>query len=283
MVDPDRERGDALRRVHRHLLLPPLQDHAAGRRTGFPEPSVVVPLILLACLVATSVPMQLASRAARAGRLGATRCSSLVALVVQAGYLAYEVHDFADQLASDSGITRDAYSSIYYTLLGADHAHVALGLLLDLWLLAKLARGLTPYRLNAVAGDRVVLALRQRAHARRDRDPALGGDDACGGSSPAVGRPPRRGAASGRAAHVVGYGLTEAECGAGGARWGIQHDVWQGALISGRGVRCVLAAELAARHRDRRPRGGRATRAPPPPGRAPLLRDRRRSPRTRSS
>ena len=34
-------------------------------------------------------------------------------------------------------------------LLGADHAHVALGLLFDLWLLAKLARGFTTYRVNA--------------------------------------------------------------------------------------------------------------------------------------
>ena len=32
----DRERGDALHRVHRHVLLPPLQDHAlaAGRDPG---------------------------------------------------------------------------------------------------------------------------------------------------------------------------------------------------------------------------------------------------------
>ena len=35
-------------------------------------------------------------------------------------------------------------------LLGADHAHVAVGILLVVWLLWKLARGLTMYRLNAV-------------------------------------------------------------------------------------------------------------------------------------
>jgi len=44
---------------------------------------------------------------------------------------------------------RNAYSSIYYTLLGADHAHVALGVLFDLWLLGKLATGLTRYRVRA--------------------------------------------------------------------------------------------------------------------------------------
>ena len=116
---------------------------------GLPEPKWVVPVILVACLASTSVPMQLASRAVRAGRLAATRLFISLALLVQASYFAYEVHDFSDQLHRFD-ITRNAYSSIYYTLLGADHAHVLLGVLFNLWLLGKLARGLTTYRLNAV-------------------------------------------------------------------------------------------------------------------------------------
>ena len=47
------------------------------------------------------------------------------------------------------------------------------------------------------------------------------------------------------AAHVLGYGLTEAECGAGGLHWGINNDVWQGALLVA-AASFVLAAELAA-------------------------------------
>jgi heme/copper-type cytochrome/quinol oxidase subunit 3 len=115
---------------------------------GIPEPKVVVPLILVAVLLASSIPMHLASQAAQAGRLAATRLFILAALVLQAGYFAYEVHDFSDQLKTFD-ITRDAYSSIYYVLLGADHAHVALGILFNLWLLWKLARGLTRYRVHA--------------------------------------------------------------------------------------------------------------------------------------
>jgi heme/copper-type cytochrome/quinol oxidase subunit 3 len=115
---------------------------------GLPAPKLVMPLILVGCLAATSAPMQLASRAARAGRLLATRLFLVTALVVQAGYFAYEVHDFQDRLRT-FGIGRNAYSSIYYTLLGADHAHVALGILFNLWLLGKLATGLTTYRANA--------------------------------------------------------------------------------------------------------------------------------------
>jgi heme/copper-type cytochrome/quinol oxidase subunit 3 len=116
---------------------------------GIPKPKLLIPLILLGVLVSTSIPARLAAGAARAGRLGATRFFVAVILLVQAGYFAYEVHDFADQLRS-FGISRDAYSSIYYTLLGADHAHVLLGALFCLWLLAKLATGFTTYRLNAV-------------------------------------------------------------------------------------------------------------------------------------
>jgi cytochrome c oxidase subunit I+III len=116
---------------------------------GDPRPDVVIPLILVACLSTTSVFMQLAWRATRAGRLVATRLLLVAALVVQCGYFAYEVQDYADKVRADP-ITTDAYSSIHFTLLGADHAHVFVGILLNVWLLWKLARGLTMYRANAV-------------------------------------------------------------------------------------------------------------------------------------
>jgi heme/copper-type cytochrome/quinol oxidase subunit 3 len=116
---------------------------------GDPRPDVVIPLILVACLSTTSVFMQLAWRATRAGRLVATRLLLVAALVVQCGYFAYEVQDYADKVRADP-ITTDAYSSIRFTLLGADHAHVFVGILLNVWLLWKLARGLTMYRANAV-------------------------------------------------------------------------------------------------------------------------------------
>jgi heme/copper-type cytochrome/quinol oxidase subunit 3 len=109
-----------------------------------------VPLVLLGVLLVTSVPMQLALRAANAHRLGAARLLLGLASIVQAGYFAMQVHEYAGDLGRFAPADH-AYASIYYTLLGADHAHVALGLLLDLWLLAKLARGLTRYRLNALS------------------------------------------------------------------------------------------------------------------------------------
>jgi cytochrome c oxidase subunit 3 len=116
---------------------------------GIAEPKVVVPLVMLGVLLTTSLPLQLAVRAGRAGRLAAVRALVALALVVQAGYFAMEVHLYADDLSKFSP-SEHAYASAYYTLLGADHAHVAIGLLLDLWLLGKLVTGLTTYRLNAL-------------------------------------------------------------------------------------------------------------------------------------
>jgi heme/copper-type cytochrome/quinol oxidase subunit 3 len=116
---------------------------------GTPEPRVVVPLLMAGILATTSVPMYLAARAARGARLWGARVFLVWALVVQCGYLVWAIHDYVHQLQSSTP-QDNAYSSIYYTLLGADHAHVAVGILLVLWLLWKLLRGLTMYRLNAV-------------------------------------------------------------------------------------------------------------------------------------
>ena len=114
-----------------------------------PEPRVVVPLIMCGILATTSLPMQLAARAARRGGLWTARFLLVWALVVQCGYLVYEIHDYVDQLHRSTP-QDNAYGSIYYTLLGADHAHVAIGLLLNAWILWKLLFGMTEYRRKAL-------------------------------------------------------------------------------------------------------------------------------------
>jgi cytochrome c oxidase subunit 3 len=116
---------------------------------GDPEPRVIVPLVATAILSATSLLMEGAWRATRRGRLGRTRSLITLAVVIQSAYLVYAVHDYSDQLKK-LPIGKDAYSSIHFVLLGADHAHVFVGILFNLWLLWKLARGLTTYRANAV-------------------------------------------------------------------------------------------------------------------------------------
>jgi heme/copper-type cytochrome/quinol oxidase subunit 3 len=113
---------------------------------GVPDPKVLVPAVLTVVLVSTSIPMQLAFVAARAGRLASARLLLAVALIVQAGYLAMQIHLFVDDLHRFSP-SATAYASSYFTLVGAHHAHVLVGILLDAWLLLRLSTGLTTYRL----------------------------------------------------------------------------------------------------------------------------------------
>lgn len=112
---------------------------------GTPEPKVVVPLILLGVLILTGPLMWRASHSATPRRW------LLLALFVQSGYFAMEVADYQDDLHHFTP-QQHAYGSLYYTLLGADHGHVALGLLLDAWILWKLLFGMTEYRGKALRG-----------------------------------------------------------------------------------------------------------------------------------
>ena len=113
---------------------------------GIAPPKVAVPLLLTGALVATSAPMVLAARAARDGRAGAAVRLVALALTVQTGYLAVQIVELDHDLRAFAPRAGGAYASIYYTLLAAHHAHVALGLLLDVWLLSRLAHGLNRYR-----------------------------------------------------------------------------------------------------------------------------------------
>lgn len=115
---------------------------------GVAKPPVLVPVLLTLALVATSWPMHRASSAAGLGaRVRALRSVAL-ALAVQLVYIVWQLHDFVDRMHAvrpqDS-----AYASISTTLLGADHAHVVLGVLLNAWLLLRLASGLSRYRVVA--------------------------------------------------------------------------------------------------------------------------------------
>jgi cytochrome c oxidase subunit III len=116
---------------------------------GIDKPKVALPLVLTAILVSTAVPLFLAVRSARLGRARAAWLLVLVAVLVQGAYLGVQIHEFASDL--DKMSPKDSsYASIYFTLLGAHHIHVAVGILLELWLVARLLGGMTNYRLIAL-------------------------------------------------------------------------------------------------------------------------------------
>jgi cytochrome c oxidase subunit 3 len=117
---------------------------------GVAHPKTLDPSILTTVLVATSVPMALAARRATVQQLRGTVAMIVLALTVQCGYLAYQLHTFVGELHALPP-RGSAYASAYTALLGLHHAHVLLGVLLDLGLLFWLAvGGLSHYRATGV-------------------------------------------------------------------------------------------------------------------------------------
>ncbi len=115
---------------------------------GIADPKLLRPLAFTAILVFTSVPMWVATQAAKAGRRGLLRANLLGALAIGALYLWLQSDLLRTNAASFTPRT-DAYGSIYYTLQVAHALHVFAGLLLNGWLLSKVRR-LTVYRLFGV-------------------------------------------------------------------------------------------------------------------------------------
>jgi len=116
---------------------------------GVPHPEVLLPLVLTGVLIAAAAPVVLASRAAQGGRVAMARGLLAVALVLQLGYLGVQSllfrHDLLDFSPGDH-----AYGSAYFMLLALHHAHVVAGVLLSGFLLARLAGGLTSYRVTGL-------------------------------------------------------------------------------------------------------------------------------------
>lgn len=117
---------------------------------GAPSPEVLIPALLTGVLLATSVPIALAARRARAGEKRGAVAMIALAAFVQSGYLAYQLHQLVAEVHTLPPHS-SAYASAFIAMLALHHAHVLLGVLLDLgvmfWLLA---RGLSDYRLTAV-------------------------------------------------------------------------------------------------------------------------------------
>ncbi len=116
---------------------------------GIEAPKIALPLSLTGALVLTSIPMFMAVRAARAGRPRGAIAWITPALAVQCGYLAVQIVLYLDDL-SKFRPQDTAYGSIYFTLLMTHHIHVFIGILLNLWIIYRLFKGMTAYRLTGM-------------------------------------------------------------------------------------------------------------------------------------
>ncbi len=112
---------------------------------GVPRPALLAPLGLTTLLVLTALPLVLAAGWARQAKRGPAWRALGLATVLQIGYLGLQLHELSTQIAQFSP-RASSYASMYFTLLVVAHLHVLVGVALNLWLLARLARGLTRYR-----------------------------------------------------------------------------------------------------------------------------------------
>lgn len=99
---------------------------------GIAKPHVLLPWILTAVLVSSSLPLVVATRIDAARRIALLRACLFAPFVLGVVYAVLQFlqykHDWSDMRPSNS-----AYSSIYYTLTGLHWAHVVAGLLLVLF------------------------------------------------------------------------------------------------------------------------------------------------------
>ncbi len=101
---------------------------------GEVPPDLVLPSIATGVLVASCVPMVLASRSARAHRGPASGAAVAVTLLGGAAFLVLQILDWVSEWPR-STLSKDAYGSLFYTITGLHTAHVVIGLGMLLFLL----------------------------------------------------------------------------------------------------------------------------------------------------
>jgi cytochrome c oxidase subunit III len=111
-----------------------------------PKPPLLTPTLLTAALVLTSIPLHIAARAAGDGRRETAWRATTSAFVVQLVYIVWQLHDYVHTIDVYDP-QQSAWSSIFITLLGADHLHVLVGVLLSGWFVIRISSRLTRYRI----------------------------------------------------------------------------------------------------------------------------------------
>jgi heme/copper-type cytochrome/quinol oxidase subunit 3 len=107
---------------------------------GIAEPKLLVPAVMTALLMASSVPAYLADTSIRRGEVERLRLYLASTLVLGAAFLGLQAWEYSDELDVLRPQT-NAYGSLFYTVTGLHGAHVIVGLFLLGWVLAWALRG----------------------------------------------------------------------------------------------------------------------------------------------
>jgi cytochrome o ubiquinol oxidase subunit 3 len=114
-----------------------LERSTAGGPSGlqlFNQTSVAIET---ACLLASSYTCGLMSLAINSRRRAGTYAFAVMTFALGATFLALEIREFADMIASGAGPQRSAFLSAFFTLVGCHGLHVATGLV---WLVVMMVQ-----------------------------------------------------------------------------------------------------------------------------------------------
>jgi len=106
---------------------------------GLADPKIVKPMIATAILVLSSAPLALASRAVWELRPSVARLGLAGGIGLGVAFLIFQYLLVQASLAPFRP-GKDAYGSIFYTLIGLHAAHVVVGVLLASWALVRTLR-----------------------------------------------------------------------------------------------------------------------------------------------
>lgn len=104
-------------------------------------PELALPLVMTAILWSSSIPVHLADRAVRRGNQTMLRIGLLAGFVMGAVFLALQVAVEYPEVLRHFTPQTNAYGSLFFTLTGFHGVHVAVGLLMSLWVQMKAWRG----------------------------------------------------------------------------------------------------------------------------------------------
>ena len=105
------------------------------------DPELVLPLIMSAILLSSSVPVHLGAKAIRKGNQAGLRAGLLLGWILGAAFLAITLAVEWPEKLHEFTPTTNAYGSLYYTITGFHASHVAVGLLMSLWVQMLARRG----------------------------------------------------------------------------------------------------------------------------------------------
>ena len=97
-------------------------------------PDITLAVINTVILVLSSIPMWMAERSVRRGRMGRFGLMLLIVLVMGIAFLIIEATEWSHQSFTPA---TSAYGSVFYTITGFHFAHVTLGLLMTIELLYR--------------------------------------------------------------------------------------------------------------------------------------------------